>query len=239
MLGLVSALVRAPVFPLALQAGVNWSRESGTALFTIAGLPTWAMWLIALPLLDLSHYSWHVASHRWAPLWRFHSVHHHDDAVDSTTALRFHAGDAVLSSIITVVVAALVGITVQQVLVYEALLLPASVFHHANIRIPARLDRLLGWLVVTPAMHRVHHSQWVRETDSNYSSILSVWDRMFGTLNVRPDARDLRVGLDGYSAFDTSTLLGCLRTPFARIKSRAGIDTLALAARRRRPQPGD
>jgi sterol desaturase/sphingolipid hydroxylase (fatty acid hydroxylase superfamily) len=224
-LGLTSALVRAPLFPTAFEAAGAWSAERGLSVFALAGVPSWMAWLLCVPLLDLTNYAWHIASHRWQPLWRFHCVHHHDDAVDSTTAFRFHAGDAFLSSLVTLLVVAVFGLSVGQVLLYEALVIPASIFHHGNIRMWAGLERGLGWILVTPAIHRVHHSRWVKETDSNYAAVFSFWDRAFGTFVMREDATNIRLGLDGYAESEQATVVGCLATPFLPLRSLEGADT--------------
>ena len=224
-LGALSAGVRSLFFPAALVAAATYSQKSGLSFLSLADAPPWATWVLAVPLLDFGQYAWHIASHRCPLLWRFHCVHHNDDAVDSTTAFRFHAGDAALTSAVTLLVVFLFGLSVGQVLLYEALVLPASIFHHGNIRLPVRIERWLGAIIVTPSLHRVHHSQWVTETDSNYAALFSFWDRIFGTLRRRDDGANVRLGLEGYGESDHRTLRGCLTTPFTAIKSLDGVDT--------------
>ncbi len=236
-LGLMNGTLRALFFPaaLVLVTGAAESRELG--LLRMTALPAWAQAVLALVLLDLAGYGWHVACHQWRFLWRFHAVHHHDDSVDSTTAFRFHAGDVLIGSLVTLVAAGVLGLQVQHVLLYEAVLVPLSIFHHGNIRVPQRLDRVLRRVIVTPSIHWVHHSRWVAETDSNYAGIFSFWDRLFGTLRLRDDPAQIRMGLDGYRAADHATLRGCLMTPFAPIKSLPGRDTRARAVRLPAPVP--
>jgi len=221
-LGLINGALRAAFFPAALFAAATVGEERSWGLLRIAGLPIWANAILAVLLLDLVNYAWHVASHHWRWLWRFHAVHHHDDAVDATTAFRFHAGDVILNALVVVVAVAALGLRVEHVLLYEAILLPVSIFHHGNIRISERLDRILRTILVTPRMHWVHHSRWVRETDSNFAGIFSFWDRIFGTFRLRADPATLELGLDGYDPADHRTLKGCLLTPFGPVKSLPG-----------------
>jgi hypothetical protein len=128
-------------------------------------------------------------------------------------------------SFVTLAVVGVLGSRVEHVLFYELLLIPLSIFHHGNIRLPGRVDRVLRWLIVTPRMHWVHHSRWIAETNSNYSPLFSLWDRVFGTFRVRGDPAGIRFGLDGYTDADRATLLGCLATPLLPTKSEPGRDT--------------
>lgn len=223
-LGLLNGAARITFFPALLLLVTSLTRRYEFGLLHQVRVPAWSQFVIAILALDLVGYAWHVACHQWRPLWRFHAVHHHDDEVDSTTAFRFHVGEVVMTSLITVVAAALLGLGMLHVLAYEAIVVPLSIFHHGNARLPLWLDRALAWVIVTPRMHWVHHSRWVKETDSNYSGIFSFWDRLFGTLRERDDPQRLKLGLDGYTSED-QTLTGCLLTPFGPVKSKPGRDT--------------
>jgi sterol desaturase/sphingolipid hydroxylase (fatty acid hydroxylase superfamily) len=229
-LGLINGATRVVFYPALLLAVTSLTRTSDFGLLHAVSIPAWSEFLVAVLILDLVGYAWHIACHQWRFLWRFHAVHHHDDEVDSTTAFRFHVGEVMASSLVTVIAAAVLGLGMLHVLAYEALVVPLSIFHHGNAKLPAWLDRGLGWVVVTPRMHWVHHSRWVRETDSNYSGIFSFWDRIFGTLREREDPERLRIGLDGYAPED-KTLRGCLLTPLGPVKSKPGLDTRVGAGR--------
>jgi sterol desaturase/sphingolipid hydroxylase (fatty acid hydroxylase superfamily) len=231
-LGLINGGARVLFYPALLLLVTTATRVYDVGLLHQIAIPPWSEFLIAVLTLDLVGYAWHIACHQCRFLWRFHAVHHHDDEVDSTTAFRFHVGEVVASSLITIAAAGVLGLGMLHVLVYEALVVPLSIFHHGNARLPARLDRVLGWVIVTPRMHWVHHSRWVRETDSNYSGIFSFWDRLFGTLREREDPQRLHLGLDGYLAKD-QTLRGCLLTPFGPVKSKPGRDTRIVAEKAR------
>jgi sterol desaturase/sphingolipid hydroxylase (fatty acid hydroxylase superfamily) len=177
---------------------------------------------LALVFLDFWAYAWHILWHKIPVLWRFHAVHHHDPEVDATTALRFHFGEVAVGGLAMLIGVAAMGLGVEHVLLYELIVVPVALFHHANVRLPERVDRVLRWAVVTPRMHMVHHSRWEPETDSNYSAVLSVWDRVFGTYRLRADAGTIELGLDGYDARDVGTLGGMLATPVGPVKSEYG-----------------
>ena len=159
-------------------------------------------------------YLWHRANHRILFLWRFHRMHHSDPQMDVTTALRFHTGELVFSSLLRFAVVPLLGMNLWQLIFYEILLLPIIQFHHSNVNLPESWDRCLRTIIVTPNIHRVHHSRWQPETDSNYSSIFSFWDRVFGSFRLRKDSHTIQYGLYTYDAQEWQTTWGMLKTPF-------------------------
>jgi sterol desaturase/sphingolipid hydroxylase (fatty acid hydroxylase superfamily) len=222
VLGLIGGLARVAAFPALLLVVCRAAASHHWGLLNRGDLNPWLSLPAGVVLLDGWAYLWHILNHKTPVLWRFHVVHHHDTEVDATTALRFHAGDVLMSAAATLIAVPIFGLEVGHILAYEALSMPLSIFHHANIRIPERADRVLCLLIVTPRMHLVHHSQWQPETDSNYSAMFSFWDRAFGTHRIRREPASIRFGLDGYNAHDHSTLRGCLLTPFGAIKSRVG-----------------
>ncbi|MBI1367123.1 MAG: sterol desaturase family protein [Planctomycetes bacterium] len=195
-MALINSVVIAVPFATLVYAVCSWAQREHFGLVHVVTMPQWAQWLMVLVLFDMWMYGWHRLNHRVPLLWRFHSVHHTDRAMEATSALRFHTGEVALSSTARLAVLPLLGMTVQQLLVYETILLPVILFHHSNIRVPRRLDDLLRWLIVTPWMHWVHHSRCRVETDSNYSSVLSIWDRCFGTYRLREDPERIQQGLD-------------------------------------------
>jgi sterol desaturase/sphingolipid hydroxylase (fatty acid hydroxylase superfamily) len=159
-------------------------------------------------------YLMHRANHKFGILWRFHRVHHSDPEMDTTTAMRFHTGEVLISSALRLAVIPLMGFTLWHLLVYELLMLPVIMFHHSNVRFPEKVDRWLRALVVSPALHRVHHSRARVETDSNYSIIFSFWDRIGGTLQLRKDGRPVDFGLDEYDGEEWQRVSGLLTNPF-------------------------
>src|SRR5215510_5132419 len=160
----------------------------GIGLFNMIALPTWASIVISVILLDLAIYLQHVLFHAVPALWRLHRMHHADLEFDVTTGLRFHPIEILLSAMIKLAVVAALGAPAAAVLIFEVLLNATSMFNHSNIRIPLGFDRVLRWLVVTPDMHRVHHSIVSREANSNFGFNLPWWDRLFGTYRAQPAA---------------------------------------------------
>ncbi|MEC9372630.1 MAG: sterol desaturase family protein, partial [Planctomycetota bacterium] len=185
-------------------------------------IPTWIEWILALLLLDLFHYGFHVAAHQAPILWRFHAMHHNDVDVDVTSAMRFHTVEIAVQCVASLPILALCGVSMPQILLYELILWPSAMFHHANIRMPGGLDRVLRLIIVTPHMHWVHHSRWQPETNSNYSAVLSIWDRVFGTFRLRPDPRTIDFGLDGHDERHHATFRGLVATPFEDVPTEYG-----------------
>jgi len=181
-----------------LTSVIFWAESTGVGLLRIISLPPAVAMVAAILLFDAWMYLWHRANHQFSFLWRFHRVHHSDPEMDVSTAIRFHAGELLVSTLLRLAVIPLLGISVSQLLVYETLLLPVILFHHSNVRFPEPMDRCVRLLIVTPAIHRVHHSRLRLETDSNYSSIFSFWDRLAGTFRLRQSARPVNFGLDEY-----------------------------------------
>ena len=214
VLGVVNAGVAAVLFAGATLAATAWARENSFGVLHWARLDGVAAAAAAFLLIDLWQYAWHRLNHRLPFLWRFHAVHHADRDLEASSGLRFHTGEIVLSSVARLAVLPLLGASIWHVLLYEAVLLPVILFHHANVRMPEGADRRLRWLLVTPRMHWVHHSRHRPETDSNYASVFSFWDRVFGSfrLSRRPGA--LRLGLDGMQDREWATLPGMLAMPF-------------------------
>jgi sterol desaturase/sphingolipid hydroxylase (fatty acid hydroxylase superfamily) len=176
--------------------------------------------ILVILAFDLWMYLWHRANHRIPFLWRFHRMHHSDPEMDASTGLRFHPGEQLLSGMARLLVIPVLGVSITQLAVYEALLLPVILFHHSNVAIPDWMDRGLRALVVTPAMHRVHHSRWQPETDSNYGSVFPWWDRLLGSFRLREDARTIHLGLDEFDGPGWQSLGGMLRTPLAPLETR-------------------
>lgn len=150
-----------------------------------------------LLILDGLIYWWHRANHRVPFLWRFHGVHHLDRTLDTTTALRFHFGEVALSALARAVVVLALAVPLASVLAFETLVLIAAIFHHSNLRLPAGFERALSRVVVTPSIHWVHHHRIRADTDSNYSTVLSIWDPIFRSRSRTRRTRDLEIGVEG------------------------------------------
>ena len=214
-LALINALVSF-VAALGILFVTEYSRHREIGLLHLVDIPEWLHWAAAIVLVDCWQYWWHRINHRVGFLWRFHAVHHSDADLDASSGIRFHTVEIILSMIARMAVLPLIGITVPQLLLYEVASLPIILFHHSNVRLPNKFDVLLRWLIVTPWMHWVHHSRWQPETDSNYSSFLSVWDRIFGSFRLRKEPREIELGLDGWKEREWRGLWGMLSTPFRK-----------------------
>jgi sterol desaturase/sphingolipid hydroxylase (fatty acid hydroxylase superfamily) len=176
------------VFPMTLVGLALLAEARGWGLLNALNVPGWAAIVLAVIVLDLAIYLQHVLFHAVPALWRLHRMHHADLELDVTTGSRFHPLEILLSMIIKLGVVAALGAPAVAALIFEVLLNATSMFNHGNVRIPQRFDRVLRWMVVTPDMHRVHHSIESRETNSNFGFNLPWWDRLFGTYRDQPAA---------------------------------------------------
>lgn len=174
------------MFPIAAVGLAVIAQDRGWGLFNVFATPAWIAVIVSVLALDLAIYLQHVMFHAVPALWRLHRMHHADLEFDVSTGLRFHPVEILLSMGIKLAVVAALGPPAVAVLVFEVLLNATSMFNHSNIRIPARLDRLLRLFVVTPDMHRVHHSIHPSETNSNFGFNLPWWDRLLGTYRSQP-----------------------------------------------------
>ncbi|WP_147126064.1 sterol desaturase family protein [Shimia ponticola] len=171
---------------LAIAAAVDAGRQ-GWGLFNAIDWPLWLEAVLAIVILDFVVWGHHVLNHKVDLFWRFHRVHHADEEMDVTTAIRFHPLESVISMIVKVGTVYLLGPTALAVLLFEVILNGSAMFNHSNTKLPLWLDRRLRWFMITPDMHRIHHSADRTEHDSNYGFALSIWDRLFGTYTVNPN----------------------------------------------------
>jgi sterol desaturase/sphingolipid hydroxylase (fatty acid hydroxylase superfamily) len=187
--------------------------------------------LLSVLLFDLWMYAWHRANHEIPFLWRFHQVHHTDPAMDATTALRFHPGELLISSLLNLVIVIALGLGMTELILYKSLMLPVILFHHSNLNLPGRWDARLRWLVVPPSMYRVHHSRIPRETNSNYGTVFSFWDRLFGSFRLRPDPEAIVFGTGHHDGPAWQRVPRLLRLPLSRPRPlRNPADSSAAAA---------
>lgn len=218
--GALNGLVVSGVFVALWLGAAVWADQRGIGVLnwlTEAGLPGWAHAVGAVILLDAWMYVWHRLNHVIPFLWRFHRVHHADRHLDVSTAHRFHVGEIVFSSMLRIPLIVLAGLYAWELVLYETVMFAIVQFHHANVKLPDWLDRGLRILIVSPDMHKIHHSRHRPETDSNYSSLFSVWDRIGRTFRFRRQISSLEIGLDGFDEEETyHTLWGILKTPFIR-----------------------
>ncbi len=183
--------------PIAKRAASLVERKN-VGLLKLVKLPEWLEILLAVILLDYTLYLWHVLTHRIAILWRFHVVHHVDLDLDASTALRFHFGELIVSVGWRAFQIVAIGITPKSLQTWQALLIPSILFHHSNVDLPESLEKLLSKLIVTPRLHGIHHSVIRAETDSNWSSGLSVWDRLHGTFRDVSEHAGVKIGVPAH-----------------------------------------
>jgi len=198
----------------AAEAVLGWTGHSGFGLVQLSAIPPVARPLLAFLLMDLTFYWWHRANHRIPLLWRFHNVHHLDPDLDVSTAFRFHFGELAFSSAFRVAQIGLIGPSLGSYLLYEAIFQAGTLFQHSNLRLPIRAERLLVRLVVTPRMHGIHHSQVPQETNSNYATVFSFWDRLHRTLRLNIPQGEINIGIPGYAADRDNSLISALLAPF-------------------------
>lgn len=182
---LSTVLIRVSVGGI-VYSGALWGVENRIGLFNFFALDPIVHGLLTFLFLDVLIYAQHVASHKIPLLWRMHQVHHTDQFLDTSSGVRFHPFEILFSLAIKVVAVILLGADPFTVILFEVILNTCAVFNHANVAFPVKLDRVLRKVIVTPDMHRVHHSIYSDETDSNFSFSLSIWDRIFGTYQDQP-----------------------------------------------------
>lgn len=197
---------------LATTMLADWTAEHQFGLMFILGTDWIWRVILGILLLDCWAYLWHCANHRFSLLWRFHRVHHSDFEMDCTTSARFHFGELFIAATTRLPVILLLGLEPLTILIHETILVAVSQFHHSNISL-GRLDFVLRWLIVTPAMHHIHHSSQICETNSNYASVLSVWDRLFQSFRSPEHATAVNFGLEEYMEPEWHTVAGMLTTP--------------------------
>ncbi len=224
LLVVMASLIVRVIPALSAVAAADWAARSHFGLLNQVHAPGWLTGLVALIALDLLIYGQHVATHRLPILWRFHRVHHADLDLDATSGVRFHPVEILLSMGVKVIAVSLLGAAYEAVLIFEITLNATSVFNHGNVRLPAWYDRALRWIIVTPDMHRVHHSIRPEETHSNFGFNLPWWDRLFRTYRAQPhDPHEhLTLGVPQLRTMpETTPFVAMLLMPFdARVEGR-------------------
>src|SRR5436190_11152818 len=195
---------------------LNWATQKPFGLVHLIALPPALGFIASFLLMDLTFYWWHLANHRIGFLWRFHNVHHIDPDLDVSTGFRFHFGEVTMSAAFRVVQVLFIGISMPAFAVYELVFQANTLFHHSNLRLPIRLERLLNKVLVTPRMHGIHHSQVQREMNSNFGVVFWWWDKLHRTIGLNIPQSKIEVGIAGYSAPDDNRLWHALLMPFRK-----------------------
>jgi sterol desaturase/sphingolipid hydroxylase (fatty acid hydroxylase superfamily) len=209
--GVGSLIVRNAAFKTS-----EWIVHQGLGITLMVPLPKWGQILLGVLLLDLTFYYWHWLNHNLLFFWRFHNVHHIDPDLDVSTSFRFHFVEIAYSAPFRVLQVLLLGISPLTYLIYETLFTCGTMFHHSNICLPLKIERLLNTVIVTPRMHGIHHSTARRETNSNYSVIFSWWDWFHKTLVLNVPQLSIRIGVPAYQAEKDNRFWALLITPFIK-----------------------
>lgn len=215
---LISSAVLRVVFPAAAVGAAAWAEANHWGVLRWTGIDGLFAGIVSFVFLDFAVWLEHVASHKIPLLWRIHRMHHADTGFDVTTGLRFHPLEILLSMAWKAAVIVALGAPVLAVLIFEIVLNGTSMFNHSNVRLNKQADRLLRRVLVTPDMHRVHHSAERAETDSNYGFNFPFWDRLFGTYVAQPKRghRNIDLGLPAYRDGRSSRLAWALMLPFKK-----------------------
>lgn len=217
-LGIINALIIGILFVTVWEIAAKWSLKANFGLLRWIDFSPWIEGILAVLVFDCFTYWWHRFNHEIPFLWRFHRVHHSDAEMDVTTANRFHAGEIVMSSLLRIPLLFLLGADLWMLAFYELLMFPVVQFHHANIRLPDSIERGFRAVFASPVMHKIHHSDFVEETNSNYTSLFSFWDRIFGTFRMREHFEMIQLGLKEFHDPEDEQFLGMLKIPFKKAK---------------------
>ncbi|WP_375574169.1 sterol desaturase family protein [Ahrensia marina] len=213
---IVDSVVLRILFPAAAVGVALWAEGAGFGLFNIIDVPMILVVLFVIVFLDFAVWLEHVVSHHWPWLWRIHKVHHADVDLDVTSALRFHPLEIIISMLWKGALVALLGAPAIAVLIFEIILNGMAMFNHSNVKLPLSIDRVLRPAIVTPDMHRIHHSIIERETNTNYGFNLSIWDRLFGVYTQDPvmGQQGMTIGLAEHQNREPTGLIWSLLLPF-------------------------
>lgn len=204
--------------PITAIGVAAYALENGWGLLSRLPLPLYVDIIIGVILLDFAIYLQHVLSHKLPVLWNFHKVHHCDRDIDVTTGIRFHPFEVLFSMVYKCVIVLILGPLPVAVILFEVILNASAMFNHSNIKLPPLIEKRVRSLFITPSMHRVHHSIYPHETDSNYGFCLSIWDKTFRTYIKEPQGGqdNITIGLSEYQTDEPSSLIWCLKLPLKK-----------------------
>lgn len=204
------------ILPFTAASIAIYAEKNQIGLLYFLPIPLWLAVILSVMLLDLIIYAQHLASHHVPLFWQFHKIHHIDQDIDVTTGLRFHPVEIIISTLIKCAAVLVIGIPFIAIVMFEIILNATAIFNHGNINLPDKLDKWLRFIIVTPDMHRIHHSITPIETNSNFGFNLPWWDRLFGTYQEQPQKGQLNmdIGLNEYQDINKTRLLDLLAIPF-------------------------
>jgi len=223
-LSIVNGLVLRVLVPVLAVGAATWAESQSVGLLNLIELPFVVACVLAFLALDLLIYTQHVIFHHVPLFWRLHQVHHADPNIDTSTGIRFHPLEILLSMGIKIAAVLALGAPAVAVIIFEIVLNATSLFNHGNVRIAGLVDRWVRQVFVTPDMHRVHHSVIRSETDSNFGFNFSLWDRVFGTYQEAPEKGhlDMEIGLPEHQNAAPTKIVWCLGLPFRALHGKDG-----------------
>jgi len=215
-LTLINSILIYLVFLTAVIFAASHGQTYKSGILNMVQAPIWLKTLVTLVFLDFVLYVWHLLNHKISLLWRFHRVHHSDLNMDVSTATRFHLGEHVIFAVIKISVIFFLGASPAGILVFESTIVLCAQFHHSSLKVPKWFETFFWIFFVPPSMHRIHHSVIIKQRDTNYGTIFSLWDRFLGTLLTRIDQPLVRIGMGAYPNPNKLNLNQLLAMPFTR-----------------------
>ncbi len=204
------------IFSSAAIQTASYVTRNDIGVLNLAPLPGWFKILATVVFMDFMLYVWHLLNHEMPFLWRFHRVHHTDLNMDVSTGTRFHLGELAISTVIRISLIFFLGADLLGIVFFESALLLCTQFHHSSLRVPVWCERIFWILFVPPSMHRIHHSVVIKERDTNYGTIFSIWDRFLGTMRDDVDQARIRIGIGAYPSEKKLGLDHLLVMPFTK-----------------------
>ena len=211
-----NSLILQVVFAGAIIRTAMYVTTHRLGVLNMVVLPEWVKLFVTVAFMDFMLYVWHLLNHEVPLLWRFHRVHHSDLNMDVSTATRFHIGELAISAVIKIAVVFLLGASPLGVMIFESALVLCAQFHHSSLKVAKWFERIFWIFFVPPSMHRIHHSVIIKERDTNYGTIFSIWDRLLGTLLKDVDQKTIRIGMGAYRKPDKLNFQHLLAMPFTR-----------------------
>jgi len=215
-LTILNSVILNVLFATLIVATAIYTQTHHIGMLNMFQAPGWFKVLITVAFMDFILYVWHLLNHKMPFLWRFHRVHHSDLNMDVSTATRFHIGELAISAVIKISLIYFLGASPLGVLIFESALVMCAQFHHSSLKVPVWFENLWWILFVPPSMHRIHHSVVIKERDSNYATIFSLWDRFLGTLTKHVDQRMIKIGVGAYRQPEKLNLHHLLVMPFTK-----------------------
>ncbi len=215
-LTLFNSIILNILFSATIVGTAAYAQKNQLGILNLVEIPTWLKILATVAFMDFMLYIWHLLNHEMPLLWRFHRVHHSDLNMDVSSATRFHIGELAISAVIKISLIFFLGASALGVLIFESVVVLCAQFHHSSLKVPGWFETIFWFLFVPPSMHRIHHSVIIKERNTNYGTIFSLWDRFLGTLLKDVDQAGIRIGVGAYRKPEKLNFHQLLTTPFTK-----------------------